>query len=185
VTASGSTLRVGFIGAGFSAGLHAEAYHLVRGVDVALTRVAAARPERAARFAGEFGVGAVAASAAEVHAAADVDAVDLCVPRLLHAPLAIKAARAGKHVIVEKPLTGCFAPSATPRAEMLRRALASGDEILAACREAGVRFCYAEHWVYAPPIQRARRLLTAAGGPILRIVGEESHGGTHAPVVEF
>jgi len=185
VTASGSTLRVGFIGAGFSAGLHAEAYHLVRGVDVALTRVAAARPERAARFAGEFGVGAVAASAAEVHAAADVDAVDLCVPRLLHAPLAIKAARAGKHVIVEKPLTGCFAPSATPRAEMLRRALASGDEILAACREAGVRLCYAEHWVYAPPIQRARRLLTAAGGPILRIVGEESHGGTHAPVVEF
>jgi predicted dehydrogenase len=45
-----------------------------------------------------------------------------------------------------------------------------------------VRLCYAENWVYAPPIQRARRLLTAAGGPILRIVGEESHGGTHAPI---
>ena len=35
------------------------------------------------------------------------------------------------------------------------------------------------------PNQRARRLLTAAGGPIVRILGEESHGGTHAPVVEF
>jgi predicted dehydrogenase len=132
VTASGSRLRVGFIGAGFSARLHAEAYRQVRGVDVALTRVAAARPERAARFAGEFGVGAVAVSAEEVLAAADVDAVDLCVPTSLHAPLAIKAARAGKHVIVEKPLTGCFAPSATPRAEMLRRAPASGDEIIVA-----------------------------------------------------
>src|SRR3989304_2671152 len=65
---------------------------------------------------------------------------------------------------------------------MLRRALASGDEIIAACQEAGVRLCYAENWVYAPPIQRARRLLPAAGGPILRIVGEESHGGTHAPI---
>jgi predicted dehydrogenase len=125
VTASGSTLRVGFIGAGFSARLHVEAYHQVRGVDVALTRV------------------------------------------------------------VEKPLTGCFAPASTPRAEMLHRALASGDEIIVACREAGVRLCYAENWVYAPPIQRARRLLTAAGGPILRIVGKESHGGTHAPVVGF
>ena len=74
MTASGSTLRVGFIGAGFTARLHAEAYHQVRGVDV----------------------------------------VDLCVPTSLHAPLAIKAARAGKHVIVEKPLTGFFAPASTP-----------------------------------------------------------------------
>ena len=55
------TLRIGFIGAGFSARLHAEAYHQVRGVKVALTRVAAARPERAARFAEEFGVSTVAA----------------------------------------------------------------------------------------------------------------------------
>lgn len=182
MTRGGSTLRVGFVGAGFSARLHAEAYHQVRGVDVALTRVAAARPERAARFAEEFGIGTVAASAEEVLAATDVDVVDLCVPTSLHASLAIAAARAGKHVIVEKPLTGCFAPPATPRAEMLRRALASGDEIIVACHQAGVRLCYAENWVYAPPIQRARRLLTAAGGPILRIVGEESHGGTHAPI---
>jgi len=178
VTRSSSTLRVGFIGAGFSARLHAEAYHQVRGVDVKLTRVAAARPERAAQFAKEFGVGAVAASAEEVLAAADVDVVDFCVPTSLHAPLAIKAARAGKHVIIEKPLTGCFAPPSTPRKEMLRRALADSDEIIAECDKAGVRLCYAENWVYAPPIQRARRLLTAAGGPILRIVGEESHGGT-------
>jgi predicted dehydrogenase len=162
--------------------LHAEAYHQVRGVGVALTRVAAARPERAARFAEEFGLSTVAASAEEVLAAPDVDVVDLCVPTSLHAPLAIAAARAGKHVIVEKPLTGCFAPASTPRAEMRRRALASGDEILAACRTSGVRLCYAENWVYAPPTQRVRRLLTAAGGPILRIVGEENHGGTHAPI---
>jgi predicted dehydrogenase len=134
-----STLKAGFIGAGFSARLHAEAYHQVRGVNVALTRVAAARPERAARFAEEFGIGT--ASAEEVLAAADVDVVDLCVPTSLHAPLAIAAARAGKHVIVEKPLTGCFAPPATPRAEMPRRPLASGDEIIAACREAGIRLC--------------------------------------------
>jgi hypothetical protein len=80
VKASGSALRVGFIGAGFSARPHADVYRQVRGVDVALTRVAAARRERAARSAEEFGVSAVAASAEEVLAAPDVNVVDLCVP---------------------------------------------------------------------------------------------------------
>jgi predicted dehydrogenase len=96
--------------------------------------------------------------------------------------MAVAAARAGKHVIVEKPLTGFFGDAATPRRAMLESALASADRVIAACRAAGVRLCYAENWVYAPPVQKARRLLAAAGGPILRIVGEESHSGTHAPV---
>ena len=64
---------------------------------------------------------------------------------------------------------------------MLRAALATADQLIDACRAAGVRLCYAENWVYAPPIQKARRLLAAGGGPILRLVGEESHSGTHAP----
>ena len=46
--------------------------------------------------------------------------MDLCVPAHHHAPMAIEAARAGKHVIVEKPLTGFFGPPDTPREEMLR-----------------------------------------------------------------
>jgi predicted dehydrogenase len=180
--AGATTVRIGLIGAGFSARLHAEAYRHVHGVRAEITRVVAARPERAWSFAEQFGVPAVAARAADVIAAPDVDVVDLCVPTTLHAELAVAAARAGKHVIVEKPLTGCFVPSSTPRGEMLRRALAASDEVLAACRAASVTLCYAENWVYAPPIQKARRLVAAAGGPILRMVGEESHGGTHAPV---
>jgi len=180
--ASSSALRVGFVGAGFSARLHAEAYRRVHGPSVVLSRVAASRLDRARRFAKDFGVESVAASTDELLAADDVDVVDICAPTVLHAPLAAAAARAGKHVIVEKPLTGCFAPPSMPRGEMLRRVLAASDEVIAACRRTNVRLCYAENWVYAPPIAKARRLLAAAGGPILRIVGEESHGGTHAPV---
>jgi predicted dehydrogenase len=40
---------------------------------------------------------------------------------------------------------------------------------------------YAENLVYAPGVQKARALLDAADTPILRIVGEESHSGTHSP----
>jgi predicted dehydrogenase len=175
-------LGVGVVGAGFVARLHAEAYHHVRGVDVELLAVTAARGERAEAFAREFGVRRAVADFRAVLDDRTVELVDLCVPSNLHAAMAIEAARAGKHVIVEKPLTGFFGDAGTPRADMLRSALASADAVLQACAQAGVRLCYAENWVYAPPIQKARRLLAAAGGPILRLVGEESHGGTHAPV---
>jgi predicted dehydrogenase len=174
-------VRVGLAGAGFVARIHAEAYRHVRGVDVELRWVAARRPERARAFAAEFAVGRVAADVRRILDDPEVDLVDVCLPNHLHAPLAVDAARAGKHVIVEKPLTGFFGDPATPRVEMLRRALEAADGLIEACRAAGVRLCYAENWVYAPPIQKARRLLAAAGGPILRLVGEESHSGTHAP----
>ena len=173
-------VRVGLAGAGFVARVHAEAYRHVRGIDVELRWVTARRPERARAFAEEFGVGAVADDVRRILDDAEVDVLDLCVPNAVHAALAVDAARAGKHVIVEKPLTGFFGDPSTPRAEMLRAALASADSVIDACRAAGVRLCYAENWIYAPPIQKARRLLAAGGGPILRLVGEESHSGTHA-----
>jgi predicted dehydrogenase len=175
-------VKVGIVGAGFSARIHAEAHRHVHGVDVELRAVAAARPERARDFAAAFGI---AGAAGDVRAILDdpsIDVVDLCVPSHLHAALAVDAAAAGKHVIVEKPLTGFFGDAGTPRRVMLEHALASADRVIEACRTAGVRLCYAENWVYAPPVQKARRLLTAAGGPILRMVGEESHSGTHAPI---
>ena len=175
-------LRVGIVGAGFVAHIHGEAYRQVRGVDVELHCVTAARPERAQAYARQFGGGRVVPDLRAVLADGEIDVVDLCVPSHHHAAMAIEAARAGKHVIVEKPLTGFFGSPDTPREAMLARALASADEVLAACAAAHVRLCYAENWVYAPPIQKARRLLAASGGPILRMVGEESHSGTHAPV---
>lgn len=175
-------IGVGVVGAGFVARLHAEAYRHVRGIEVDLVAVTAARPERAEAFAREFAVGRAVADFRAMLDDRAVELIDLCVPSQLHASMAIEAARAGKHVVVEKPLTGFFGEVTTPRAEMLRSALASADAVLQACAQAGVRLCYAENWVYAPPIQKARRLLAAAGGPILRLVGEESHGGTHAPV---
>jgi predicted dehydrogenase len=173
---------VGIVGAGFVARIHGDAYRHVHGVDVELACVTASRPERAQAFAHDFDVTQTVADFGAVLAHTGVDLVDLCVPPHLHASMAVAAARAGKHVIVEKPLTGFFGPASTPRDEMMRRALVAADEVLEACAGAGVRLCYAENWVYAPPIQKARRLLAASGGPILRLVGEESHSGTHSAV---
>jgi predicted dehydrogenase len=181
---------VGIVGAGFAARFHAHCYRRVAGVEVTLHAVAAGHPEHARRFAEEHGVTRACTTVDEMLADPDVDLIDLCAPNNLHARLVEAAALAGKHVAVEKPLTGYFGedwpdPEArlgdvVPREHMRRGALASADRAIAACRTAGVRLLYAENWVYAPGIQKIRRLMARAGGTILRIEGEESHSGSHA-----
>jgi len=52
---------------------------------------------------------------------AEIDAVDICLPTHLHAPVAMDALRAGKHVLVEKPM----ALDGASADEMLRVAAAS------------------------------------------------------------
>src|SRR5208283_3374339 len=44
----------------------------------------------------------------------DIDVVDICVPPSLHHDFAIRAADAGKHIIMEKPLTGYFGAQGDP-----------------------------------------------------------------------
>ncbi len=174
------TLRVGIVGSGFVARLHAHAWRRVTGVDVDVAVVASAHQDRATAFAREFEVGRVGADAAAV-LADDIDVVDLCVPNHLHAPLAVDALTTNKHVVVEKPLTGCFVPRADmPARAMLDHAMAEADRVVLAAEAAHRWCCYAENWVYAPPVTKAASLLAAAGGPVLRIQAEESHSGTHS-----
>src|SRR4029434_601649 len=94
----------------------------------------------------------------------DVDVVDICATTDLHHEIAIAAARAGKHVIVEKPLTGAFCEATEPRDAMLATALANADAVLEAVAKAGVTLCYAEDFVYAPPVAKLPRLLARSGG---------------------
>ena len=61
-------------------------------------------PTRLRRAADEFGVERCFTDAAELIDRSDVDAVVLAVPNALHAPLAVAALEAGKHVLVEKPI---------------------------------------------------------------------------------
>jgi len=180
-------VRIGLIGAGFAAGLHLRAYRACGNPAAQVVAIAGARGERARTAAREYGVPDAYDDYRRVLDRADVDLVDLCVPNNLHHQMALDALAAGKHLVVEKPLTGYFGgPGAaepvgrTARSVMLREALRSADEIIAAAERAGVRLMYAENFVYAPSIQRARRLIEEAGGPILEIRAQECHSGSHA-----
>lgn len=183
----GKRVRIGLVGAGFVAHIHARSYSRLADLGIDLVAVAAVPLSQAEALAGEFGIPSVYEDYRQILAREDVDLVDLCVPNHLHEPFAIEAARAGKQVICEKPLTGYFGGpeasdpvGATPKKLMLEAALRSADRMLAAASEHGVRLMYAENWLYSPAVQKAARLAEASGGTILEIRAQECHSGSHA-----
>lgn len=111
----------GIVGAGMVAQFHARAIAETPGARLAA--VCRADATRAGEAAAELGVPCETSLQALLDRP-DVDAVCLCTPSGLHPEQALAAARAGKHVLVEKPMA-------------LR--LADADAMIAACREAGVR----------------------------------------------
>jgi predicted dehydrogenase len=171
---------VGIVGARFAAELHAVNYRPLRGHRVELAGVCARTRERAEAFARRHGVGRVFEDYRALVESPDVDVVDVCATTDVHHEVAVAAARAGKHVIVEKPLTGYFADGGEPREAMMAGALRNADAVLEAVARTGVTLCYAEDYVYAPPVAKLRRFLAAGGGAILDLRAEESHSGSHA-----
>jgi predicted dehydrogenase len=172
---------IGFIGAGFAADLHAHGLAPLRGHRCELVAVASRTRERAEAFARKFGIPHLYTDHRALLERPDVHLVTLPVVTHLHHVFAVDAAQAGKHVVVEKPLTGCFAEAGSlPRRAMLDQALQNADAVVEACRRKGVTLGYAENFVYAPPVAKLRRLMAASGGSLLDLRAEESHSGSHA-----
>jgi predicted dehydrogenase len=173
-------LRIGIVGARFAAELHAVNYRQLRGNRVELTAVCARARSQAEAFAKHHRIAHVFTDYRQLVESSMVDVVDVCATTEAHAAIAMAAARAGKHLIVEKPLTGYFGDAGTAREQMLTDALASADGVIAATERAGVTLCYAEDYVYAPPVAKLRSLVEVSDGAILELRAEESHSGSHA-----
>jgi len=180
------TIRVGLVGAGFVAGIHARAYRRITDIDVQLKAVAAVPLADAQRFARQYSLADAYDDYRRILERDDIDLVDLCVPNNLHEPFVLQAAEAGKHIICEKPLTGYFGnPDSdrvgqTPKRLMLEESLKSADRMLATAGKAGVKLMYAENWLYCPAMQKAARLAEASRGTILEMRAQECHSGSHA-----
>ncbi|MBR2374123.1 MAG: Gfo/Idh/MocA family oxidoreductase [Lentisphaeria bacterium] len=96
-------VRVGIIGIGTIGSVHANAYAKVDNVEVvALCDIL---PDRLAEKAKVHNVAKTYADYNELLADPEIDAVSVCVPNNMHAPIAIAALNAGKHVMLEKPMT--------------------------------------------------------------------------------
>lgn len=117
----GNKLRLALIGCGRIALKHAESIVALPEAD--LVAVCDVVPELARNFADKYGA-APYTDYAEMLARRDIDAVTIATPSGLHAEIGIKAAQAGKHVLVEKPMA---------------MTLRSADALIEACRNAGVK----------------------------------------------
>jgi predicted dehydrogenase len=91
-----------------------------------------------------------------------VEAVDICLPHDLHAEVAIAAAEAGKHVLVEKPLAAT---------------LAEADAMIAAAARRGVILMVAENVRFDPLYLKVEELLRdgAIGRPALLQMTREAY----------
>jgi predicted dehydrogenase len=93
---------VGVIGLGFMGRRYVETLLQLQGVTV--KAVADARSELAQEIAGATGA-RVEPDGAALATADDIDAVFVCTPEDAHADVAVAALEAGKHVLIEKPVT--------------------------------------------------------------------------------
>lgn len=93
--------KIAIIGAGGMAAYHAQGFREAGAEIVALADVNAAAAEKAAA---RYGISRHFGDVAEMlRALPELDAVSIIVPNKFHAPLALAALKAGKHVFCEKP----------------------------------------------------------------------------------
>lgn len=180
-------INIGIVGTGFIADLHALTYRKLNGAKFQLLGAASRNPANAAAFAKKWSMAKAYPSFEAMLKDSEIHAVDICAPNDLHRDMIIAAAQAGKHIICEKPLSGAFGegkstdtPGLLPKRELLEEALANTRACVNAVKEHGVGFGYAENFVYAPPLVKAKRLLARAKGTLMDIRAEESHSGSHA-----
>lgn len=134
-------LRLGVIGLGRAFILMRPAF--VASPEIALVAAADPRSEARARFAAEFG-GAAYEAADALLRDASIDAVYIASPHQFHAEQAIAAARAGKHILVEKPMA---------------LTIDDADAMIAAARNAGTKLLVGHNHSFDAPIAATRALI--------------------------
>jgi predicted dehydrogenase len=135
------TRGFGIIGTGTIAAVHADAIAMLPGAELTAVTDVAAAPAQA--FAAARGC-AAEPSLDSLLARRDVEVVCVCVPSGLHAEVGVRAAKAGKHLVVEKPIDVT---------------LSAADRLLAAAREAGVTLTVMSQHRFDPGVTELKRLI--------------------------
>lgn len=143
-------INVGLVGYQFMGKAHSNAYRQVAAFfpqleAVPVMKVLCGRNEAAVKAAAkQFGWESYETSYEALVKRDDIDLIDVCVPGNMHAPIAIAAVEAGKHVFCEKPLANT---------------LAEAKQMLAAAEKAGVVHMLCHNYRRAPAVQLAKRLI--------------------------
>src|SRR5260370_8837543 len=132
------TMRVGIAGTGTMGEVHAAAW---RSTDAELIGCTSTRLDQAEALARRYQMRVFSDYAELLNA---VEIVDICTPTPLHKPMVLQAAKAGKHVICEKPV------ALTPE---------DARTMILTCQEAGARFFVGMVVRFFPQYRLAKQLV--------------------------
>ena len=120
-------VKVGIIGSRFEADIHAASFQIMP-EEAEVVAVASPTPGHPEELAKKYGIPKVFRDYREMLKEKEIEMVTITAPNRLHAQMTKDIARAGKHVVCEKPL--CMT-------------LDEADEMLDVCRRQGVLLMYA------------------------------------------
>lgn len=156
-----STLKIAVIGCG-SIAQHRHLPEYNNNPNAEITAVCDIVEARAEEIAAEYGAKAYT-SYEELLEKESVDAVSVCLPNYLHAPVSIAALNAGCHVLCEKPM-------ATSKEE--------GEAMIAAAEKAGKKLMIGHNQRFVPSHEKAKELLAAGSiGKVYSFRTAFGHGG--------
>lgn len=179
-------IRVGIAGAGFIASHHYECMQRVYGVDFEVVGIVDIVREKGLEFANERNIKAFDSFGQML---CEIDIVDICTPPFAHSQNIIDAAKAGKHIMCEKPLVGYSPPkeqwedfngNKASKEKMLASIISELKKINKTVEENSVLFAYFENFVYTPHVQKEAEIIKKTKAQLLRMTGEESHKGNHS-----
>lgn len=177
---------IGMIGAGRAAEVHMEAYRRVRGFKLRFKSIMAGHSASARIGQEKFGYEQVVDCIEDMLSDPEIDVIDICSPPYTHEDYTIKTLEANKYVVCEKPLTGYFGcegdtepvGNTVSKAEMYNKVIESLDKIALVVKRHPAHFMFAEHFIYAPAVQKAAEIIKKKGSKILCVKGEESLKGS-------
>ncbi len=136
--------KVAVIGAGFISGDHYPGWEKTN--DAEIDVVVDIQAELAKKRAEEWGAGSWETDYRSVLDNKDITICDICLPHHLHATVTIDCLNAGKHVLLEKPIS---------------MNVDEAIEIMKVWKRSGKVLMIAENWYYAPVVTKAEELIKA------------------------
>ena len=183
-------VSIGFAGAGRATELHVNALKRYSGIPVRYKRIIARRWQQVNDAKERYGFEYSGICFDDLINDDEIDVIDICTPPYVHEEMIIKALKAGKHVICEKPLSGYFgldgdkAPIGinVSKVKMYNELIKKLDNLRNIVNNSNTKFMYAENFIYAPAVKKAAEILQKKQSKILYAKGEESLKGSSSPV---
>lgn len=158
-------VKVGIIGSQFQADIHAASMRMLE-CEIEIVAVASPTEGNAKKLADHYKIPKHCTDYMDLARDPEIEMVTIAAPNKFHTEMTLNLARAGKHVVCEKPL--CMT-------------LEEAEQMIDVCKKQGVLLMYAEELFFTPKYLKAKEMAdSGAFGKIHLVKQSEKHFGPHS-----